>query len=195
MSVVGIQIMNVYFRGSQQAARGPNLARRPFLVGPLSTLKYTEIHRAMVFIWPSDTYRWAVFGPLWPTIEICWEPLVYFNDTIWIRQNHNAFSPTVIKVNIEGSISIIWHTTTFPVDQDLGCYLLTRGVPIDPKISFCTLAQKSRISYCCCLLTFASLPPCIFWHVFEKIVLRCTAIALWSLWTPCWPPTGGHLTK
>ena len=38
-----------------------------------------EIHRAKVFIWPSDLYLWAVFtDPLWPVIEIRWEHLVIF---------------------------------------------------------------------------------------------------------------------
>ena len=63
--------MELYSRGSQQVAHGPNPARRPFLVGPLSTLKY---YRAVVSILPSDMY--FVFGPLWPSIEISWEPLL-----------------------------------------------------------------------------------------------------------------------
>ena len=63
-----------YTRASQQAASGQNPAPRPFLVGPL---KYLETHRSMVFIWPSDMYLWTGFGPLWPTIEISWEPLCY----------------------------------------------------------------------------------------------------------------------
>ena len=45
-----------YDRPSQMAARGPNPARRPYLFVPLSTPIYIEIHKAMVIIWPSDTY-------------------------------------------------------------------------------------------------------------------------------------------
>ena len=55
----------------------PNPAHQPVLVGPLSTLNYIETHRAVVFIWSSDMYLWTDFGPLWPAIEISWEPLVY----------------------------------------------------------------------------------------------------------------------
>ena len=71
----------------------------------------------------------------------------------------------------------IWHV----------CLYLTlkwsRGIPMDPKISFRAWVQKHRISWRCLFLT--CLPPRIFWHVFEKYcVARCTAIALGSLWTP-----------
>ena len=67
---------------------------------------------------------------------------------------------------------------------------------MDPKISFRALVRKCRISWCRRFLTFTCLPPRIFWHVFEKNhAARCAAIALGSLWTPRWPPTGRQSTK
>ena len=67
---------------------------------------------------------------------------------------------------------------------------------MDPKISFCGSARKRRISWHLRFLTFTCLPPRNFWHVFEKNGAgRCAAIALGSLWTPRWPPTGRHSTK
>ena len=72
----------------------------------------------------------------------------------------------------------------------------SRGVPMDSKISFCASARKRRVSWRWRFLTFTCLPPRIFWHVFEKNrAARCAAIALGSLWTPRWPPTGRHSTK
>ena len=70
----------------------------------------------------------------------------------------------------------------------------SRGVPMDPKISFRAPGPKRRISWRCRFLTFTWLPPRIFWHVFEKnCAARCAAIVLGSLWTPPrWPPTGRH---
>ena len=67
----------IHSRPSLMAARGPNPACRPYLLGPLSTLIYTETHRTMVNIWPSDIYLWIIFGPLWPTRKNNWEPLIY----------------------------------------------------------------------------------------------------------------------
>ena len=47
-------LLAVYNRPSQMAARGPNPARKPYLLGPLPTPIYIKIHRTMVIIWPSD---------------------------------------------------------------------------------------------------------------------------------------------
>ena len=49
-----LRMLKTLARPSQMAARGPNLARRPYLLGPLSTPIYIEIHKKMVIIWPQD---------------------------------------------------------------------------------------------------------------------------------------------
>ena len=57
---------------SQMAAHGPNPARRPYLLGPLSTPIYIEIHRKMVIIWPpTSTFKLslALCGPQGKIIE------------------------------------------------------------------------------------------------------------------------------
>ena len=79
----------------------------------------------------------------------------------------------------------------------------SRGIPMYRKISFRVSVQKRRTSLRCRFLTLTCLPSCIFWHVFEKTnknknknhATRCAVIALGSLCTPRWPPTGRHSTK
>ena len=48
-------------------------------------------HKAVVFIWPSDMYLWAVFNPLWPFIEINWEPLVHGTKLLLWNHNHGLY--------------------------------------------------------------------------------------------------------
>ena len=72
----------------------------------------------------------------------------------------------------------------------------SRGVPMDPKISFRAAARKRKVSWCCRYLNVTCLPPYIFWHVFEKnCAARCAAIALGSLWTPLLTTNGTTLYK
>ena len=56
-------------------ARGPNPARRPYLLGPLLTPIYTEIHRTMVIFWPQTSIfelSLALCGPQGKIIENPW---------------------------------------------------------------------------------------------------------------------------
>ena len=70
------------------------------------------------------------------------------------------------------------------------------GFPMNLKISFRGSTRKHRISCRCRFLTFTCLPPCIFWHVFEKNrAARCSAIALGFIWTLLLTTYGKHLTK
>ena len=69
--------LKIYSRPSQMATCGPNPARRPYLLGPLSTPIYIEIHRTMVIIWPPDIDLKTIFSPLWPARKNNWEPLIY----------------------------------------------------------------------------------------------------------------------
>ena len=102
-----------------------------------------------------------------------------FND------RHNCTNPEV-----PSSFNILFLITAFLTLK------WSRGVPMDPKISFGASARKRIISWRRRFLTFTCLPPRISWHVFEKNrATRCAAIALGSLWTPRWPPTGRHSTK
>ena len=108
--------MLLYYRASQQAANGPNLARRPFLVGPLSALKYTATHKAMMFIWPSGMYLWTGFGRLWPAIEISWKPLLYYDPRHLLGIPwHRYTMPTQIHAII---LPLLQRTTS----HSLACY-------------------------------------------------------------------------
>ena len=65
-----------------------------------------------------------------------------------------------------------WRLWAYLYKHLLICIVLTlkwsRGVPMEPKISFRASEQKCRISWRRSFLSFTCLPPCIFWHVFEK---------------------------
>ena len=72
----------------------------------------------------------------------------------------------------------------------------SRGVPMDPKISFRLSAQKTQNILTPLFPDSYMLITRIFWHVFEKKscrVLRgnCVRVPM----DPRWPPTGLHLTK
>ena len=79
-----------------------------------------------------------------------------------------AYATTILEVS---TAHVLQATIWYKAECAEVCFLTlkwSRGVPMDPKISFLGSAWKRRISWRRCFLTFTCLPPRIFWHVFEK---------------------------